>query len=91
MPQRKTITTTITTRSQRKRQPQRLSNAPTTRKKNLKSTGSMKTILKKIVSLFKRKERGTNNLQLSILTFTNESWLNGLQRQGRLSDYYSIK
>ena len=91
MPKRKTITTTITTQSQRKRQLQRLSLVRLKRKKNLKSIGNMKAILEKIVSFFKRKEKKINNLQLSIVSFTNESWLSSLQRQGRLSDYYSIK
>lgn len=54
------------------------------------STGAIKNFLNNFCELFKKKQIKPSYLQLSILTFTDENWINSLQRQGRLNDY-SIK
>lgn len=44
------------------------------------------TIIKKIFGYEIKEE---SHLKRNILLFTNESWLNRIQRQGRLYDYLS--
>lgn len=50
----------------------------------------MKNIINKIIGkLFGIEIQKESHLKRSILAFTNESWLKGIQRQGRIYEYKS--
>lgn len=50
----------------------------------------MKTIINAIIKkLFGYEIREESHLKRNMILFTNESWLKGIQRQGRLFDYLS--
>jgi hypothetical protein len=89
-----TTTTTMTKKNQLKQQRQQPFTSVQKQETMMqplmvKSTGKM-DMIGKFISFFRKpkQESKSKYLHLSIATFTNETWVEGLQRQGRMQDYY---